>query len=48
MPIRSLMSNEKRRQEMTKIEDRKTEANCGCATGAACRCSPCACKNCNC
>jgi len=33
---------------MTKIEDRKTEANCGCANGAACRCSPCTCKNCNC
>jgi len=22
--------------------------NCGCATGAGCRCNPCTCKNCNC
>lgn len=22
--------------------------NCGCATGAGCRCNPCTCKNCSC
>ena len=32
---------------MTKIEERKVD-NCGCASGAGCRCNPCTCKNCNC
>ena len=32
---------------MTDRKDTKTD-NCGCAKGAACRCNPCACKNCSC
>jgi len=47
MVIRSLLSNEKRRLDV-KTDDRKMDKNCGCATGAGCRCNPCTCKNCNC
>ena len=32
---------------MTNPKDAKAE-NCGCATGAGCRCNPCTCKNCSC
>jgi len=48
MVIRSIPSNRKRENKMTKVEDRKTVQNCGCAAGGACRCNPCTCKNCNC
>jgi len=33
---------------MTELKGQKAEQNCGCATGAGCRCNPCNCKNCSC